>query len=130
MAAALATLWSFGFRGGHISSGVVLMGPATRLTDPSTLGIFMSAIYPGLGEATRLMLHKRHAFPTLSATMIVIGERLVDTIALGLTLACLGTVSVAAPEDPPNDTEFVLKVAEAMASARAAKKAGHDKYKE
>ncbi len=40
MAAALATLWSFGFRGGSISSGVVLVEPATRLTDPSTLGFF------------------------------------------------------------------------------------------
>ena len=56
MAAALATLWSFGFRGGYISSGVVLMGPVTRLTDPSTLGIFTIVFGLVLYQSRRKMI--------------------------------------------------------------------------
>lgn len=56
MAPALAALWSFGFRGGYISSGVVLMGPATRSTDPSTLGIFTIVFGLVLYQSRRKMI--------------------------------------------------------------------------
>jgi hypothetical protein len=56
MAATIATLWSFGFRGGYISSGVVLSGPATRLTDPSTLAIFTIAFAWVLFQSRRKMV--------------------------------------------------------------------------
>jgi hypothetical protein len=56
IAAALATLWSFGFRCGYISSGVILSGPATRLADPSTLGIFTIAFGLVLYQSRRKML--------------------------------------------------------------------------
>jgi hypothetical protein len=56
MAAALATLWTIGFRGGYISSGVVLMGPVTRLTDPSTLGIFTIVFGLVLYQSRRKMI--------------------------------------------------------------------------
>lgn len=56
MAAALATLWSFGFRGGSISSGVVLIEPVTRLTDPSTLGAFTITFGLFLYESRRKMI--------------------------------------------------------------------------
>ena len=56
MAAASAALWSFGFRGGYIASGVVLMGPATRLTDPSTLGIFTIVFGLVLFQSRRKMI--------------------------------------------------------------------------
>ena len=56
MAAVVAALWSLGFRGGDISSGVVLMGPVTRLTDPSTLGAFTIAFGLVLYQSRRKMI--------------------------------------------------------------------------
>lgn len=56
MAAALTALWSFGFRGGYISSGVILTGPATPLTDPSTLGIFTIVFGLVLYQSRRKMI--------------------------------------------------------------------------
>ena len=56
MAAVSAALWSFGFRGGYISSGAVLVGPAARLMEPSTLGIFTIVFGLVLYQSRRKMI--------------------------------------------------------------------------
>jgi len=97
MAVAIATLWSFGFRGGYISSGVVLSGPATRLTDPSTLGIFTIAFGLVLYQSRRKMV--RNGQGLFGGPPTVLCDRCQKAEAAGASQACecgwqLGT-------DPP-----------------------------
>lgn len=56
MAAVCAALWSLGFRGGSISGGVVAMGPASRMTDPSTFGMFTIVFLLVLYQSRRKMI--------------------------------------------------------------------------
>ena len=86
MAAALATLWSFGFRGGYISSGLVLMGPGTRLTDPSTLGIFAIVFSLILYRSRRKMIRDGQALFGGSPTVLC--DRCQKTDAAGASPAC------------------------------------------
>ena len=55
-------------------------------TGISSLGVFMSSLYPGLGEATRLILLRRYCTPTAGAAAVVLAERLIDTATLGVLL--------------------------------------------
>lgn len=87
MAAALAALWSFGFRGGYISSGVILTGPATPLTDPSTLGIFTIVFGLVLYQSRRKMIRGgRVLFAAGPPTVLC--DRCQKAEALGASPAC------------------------------------------
>ena len=86
MAAAIAALWSFGFRGGYISSGVVLMGPATRLTDPSTLGIFTIVFGLVLYQSRRKMI--RNGQGLFGGAPTVLCDRCQKAEAAGASTAC------------------------------------------
>jgi hypothetical protein len=86
MAAAIAVAWSFGFRGGYISSGVVLMGPATRLTDPSTLGIFTIVFGLVLYQSRRKMI--RNGQGLFGGAPTVLCDRCQKAEAAGASPAC------------------------------------------
>jgi hypothetical protein len=87
MAAACAALWSFGFRGGYIASGVVLMmGPVTRLTDPSTLGIFTIVFGLVLFHSRRKMI--RDGQGLFGGTPTVLCNRCQKAEAEGASPAC------------------------------------------
>lgn len=87
MAAALAALWSFGFRGGYISSGVILTGPATPLTDPSTLGIFTIVFGLVLYQSRRKMIRDgRVLFAAGPPTVLC--DRCQKAEAVGASPAC------------------------------------------
>jgi len=86
MAAALATLWSFGFRGGYISSGVVLTGPVTRLMDPSTLGIFTIVFGLVLYQSRRKMIRDGQGLFGRAPTVLC--DRCQKAEAAGASSAC------------------------------------------
>jgi uncharacterized protein (TIRG00374 family) len=60
--------------------------PLTQALRTSSIGIVMSSVYPGFGEAARLVLLRRLALPLPRAAAVVVEERLIDTLALGLLL--------------------------------------------
>src|SRR5262249_27763678 len=86
IAAAIAALWSFGFRGGYISSGAILLGPATRLTDPSTLGILTIVFALVLYQSRRQML--RHGQGLFGGPLTVLCGRCQKAEAAGASPAC------------------------------------------
>lgn len=86
MAAAIAALWSFGFRGGDISSGVVFMGQATRLTDSSTLGVFTIVFGFVLYQSRRKMI--RDGQVLFRGTPTVLCDRCQKAEAAGASPAC------------------------------------------
>jgi hypothetical protein len=86
MAAAVATLWSLGFRGGSLSSGVVLSGSATRLMDPSTLGIFTIVFGLVLYQSRRKMI--RDGQGLFGGSPTVLCDRCQKAEAAGASPAC------------------------------------------
>ena len=86
MAAAIATLWSFGFRGGNVSSGALLMVPATRLTDPSTFGIFVIVFGLVLYQSRRKMV--RNGQWLFGGPPTVLCDRCQQAEAAGASPAC------------------------------------------
>ena|SRR5690349_9392269 len=86
MAAGIATLWSFGFRGGYISTGVVLMEPSTRLTDPSTLCVFAIVFGLFLYQSRRKMIREGRAL--FGGTPTVLCDRCQKAEAAGASPAC------------------------------------------
>jgi len=86
MAAAVTTLWSLGFRGGYISSGVVLTGSATRLMDPSTLGVFTIVFGLVLYQSRRKMIRSGQALFGDSPTVLC--DRCQKAESAGASSAC------------------------------------------
>lgn len=86
MAAAIAALWSLGFRGGYISSGVVFMGRATRLTDPSTLAIFTIVFALVLYQSRRKMI--RDGQGLFGGSPTVLCDRCQKAEAVGASPTC------------------------------------------
>jgi hypothetical protein len=85
MAAVVAVLWSFGFRG-NISSGVVLMEPATRLTDPSTLAVFTIVFGLVLYQSRRKMI--RNGQGLFGGAPAVLCDRCQQPETAGASPAC------------------------------------------
>lgn len=86
MAAVSAALYSFGFRGGDISGGVLLTGPATRLADPSTLGLFIIIFSLVLYQSRRKML--RDGQGLFGGPPTVLCDRCQKAEAQGASPAC------------------------------------------
>ena len=87
VAAVVLNLVYFGVRG--VRWWVILHGMGCRLAlSPavgiSCLGVFTSSIYPGLGEATRVMLLRRQAVLLATAASAVVLERIADTLIFAL----------------------------------------------
>ena len=80
-----------GYRWRLFLSGVGVSASWWDATYISVLGVLTGSIYPGLGEIVRLLLLRQRAISTLSALTIIMGERIVDGVFLGIVL--IGTLS-------------------------------------
>lgn len=85
---AVALVWNLLFyvtRGGRLwllirgVSQQIALVDATRI---SAIGILLSSVYPGLGEAARFTLLRRHSIALPQAVAVVVAERVIDTTAL------------------------------------------------
>lgn len=86
MAVAVATLWSLGFRGGNISSGVVFTGSPRRLMDSSTLGISTIVFGLVLYQSRRKMI--RDGQGLFGGSQTVLCSRCQKAESAGASSAC------------------------------------------
>lgn len=71
---------------------LIAVGPPRRLSllgaaQVSAVGTLMTVVYPMMGEASRLLLLRRHGLLPANAVVLVLAERVVDTVTL--LLLCL-----------------------------------------
>ena len=85
---AVALVWNLSFyavKGGRLwllIRGVAKPVSLVEATRISSLGVLLSSVYPGLGEAARFTLLRRHAIASPQAVAVVVTERAIDTAAV------------------------------------------------
>jgi uncharacterized protein (TIRG00374 family) len=89
----------------------------------SSLGIFLGAIYPGMGEAARLVLLRRRSLSNGEAAYAIAAERFLDLITLSMALG-LGLVLAPLPWLPADNSVLAGVLGAAVVAALLAAVAG------